>query len=138
MKTLSARSKFQSFHFSQYLPYTIIRTILPIEHSSRNTIVQQFFERLYIYKCVYIYIYKYFTRILLDKISLVIFLKLWKSLSQGTSLSSCFQGLQLLVFSSTFKNVRQPFHLSNYNNVSQKIFVRPLINSYFCFNLITL
>ena len=52
----------------------------------------------------------------------------------------------MLVFSSTFSNVSQAFHLSNFNNVSQafhlsyfnnlsqKIFLRPLIKSYFLFH----
>ena len=53
-------------------------------------------------------------------------------------LRACFRGLQLLVFSSTFNNISQAFHWSNFNNVSQKIFLRPLINSYFCFNLMIL
>ena len=114
------------------------------------------FIYIYIYIHIYIYIYiyiysiyisslyihrttlRYFTWILLNKISLFIFLKLRKSESQGTPLSSCSRGLQLLGFSSTFNNVSQTFNLSNFNNVSQKIFLRPLINSYFCFNLITL
>ena len=87
----------------------------------------------YIYIDHYIYIElldRYFTRILLDKISLVIFSKLRKSSSQGTPLSNCFRRLQLLVASSTFNNVLC-------NNLDQKIFLRPLI-SYFCFSLITL
>ena len=61
----------------------------------------------YLYICIYIHIcipslyihrttwqvFRYFTKILLGKISLAIFLKLWNSLSQGTPLSICFRGL---------------------------------------------
>ena len=61
---------------------------------------------IYMYVCIpslYIYIttwqvFRYFTKILLDNISLAIFLKLWNSLSEGTPLSICFRGLQLLFF----------------------------------------
>ena len=79
---------------------------------------------------------RYLSRILLNKISLVMFLKLRKTYSQGTPLSSYFRGLQLLLFLSTFNNVGQTFHLPTFNDVSQKFFFRTLINSYFCLNLI--
>ena len=38
----------------------------------------------------------------------------------------------------TFNNVSQIFHLSNFNNIRPGVVLRPLINGYFCFNLITL
>ena len=103
-------------------------------------------------------VFRYFARVLLDKISLeylrffiFIFKIMEKVISRNTS-QQLLQRLQKLVFSSTFNNVSQAFHLSTFNNVSQvfhlsnfinvsqKIFFRPLINSgqFACFNLITL
>ena len=104
---------------------------------------------IYIYNIyIYIYIYimntpssyihrttlqgfRYFT-LFYFTLSLVKFKVLEKQLLRGTPLSSCFQGLQLLVFSSAFYNISQAFHLSSFNNVSQKVFFRPLVNNYFC------
>ena len=55
-----------------------------------------------------------------------------EKLISKTHLSSCFQGLQLLLSLSTVNNVSQAFHFSNFNNISRKFF------SNFCFNLIIL
>ena len=55
---------------------------------------------IYIYRTTW-QVFRYFTKILLDKISLPISLKLWNSLSQGTPFSICFRGMQLL-FSVNF------------------------------------
>ena len=106
---------------------------------------------IYINTYIYIYIYipslyvhrttlqvfRYFTRILLAR---YIFKIMEKLISRNIS-QQLFQKFAIACFFinlSTFNNVSQAFHLSNFNNVSQKIFVRSLINSYFCFNLITL
>ena len=52
-------------------------------------------------------VFGYFTRILLDKISLVIFSELWKRISRNTS-QQLLQRLQLLLFSSSFNSLNKP------------------------------
>ena len=75
---------------------------------------------IYIHKYLYIeLIDRYFTRVLLDKISLVIFLKLSKSNKEHLSAA---ERLQLFLFLATFNNVSQIFHLSNFNNIRQQFF----------------
>ena len=60
-----------------------------------------------------------------------------KLISRNTS-QQLLPRIAIASFLPTFNKVSQKFHLPEINNISKKIFLRPLINSYFCFNLITL
>ena len=60
-----------------------------------------------------------------------------KLISRNTS-QQLLPRIAIASFLPTFNKVSLKFHLPEINNISKKIFLRPLINSYFCFNLITL
>ena len=62
---------------------------------------------------------RYLTRILLDRISLVIFLKLKKANLEEHLSAAASEGCNCSFFVD-FNNVSQTFHLSNFNSISQK------------------
>ena len=67
--------------------------MLPIEHSSRNAIIQSFVERTDIYIYIYIYI-----RIFLNKISFVIFLNYGKANLKEHLSETVSEGFNCLYF----------------------------------------